>query len=133
MALPAGRFDERAAHAVVGGFHRLHEQLYTFADRNAGVELVTLRLRAVGTMEKITPREIGAVAAGTAAGAAGTRSVWFGGLGFVATPVYRRAGLRAGHRIVGPAIIDQLDTTTLILPADKAEVDRYGNLVITLG
>lgn len=133
VPLPAAGFDERASHAVVDAFHQLHEQLYTFADRNAGVELVTLRLRAVGTMEKIATCEIGAAGAGTAARATDTRRVWFGKLGFVATPVYRRADLLAGHRIAGPAIVDQLDTTTVILPGDTANVDRYGNLVITLG
>ena len=132
VPVPAGRFDPQAARAMVEAFHRLHQQLYTFADRNAGVELVTLRLRAVGVMDKIAPREIAAVAEGTPAQASAARSVWFDGHGFVETPVYRRADLRAGHRIDGPAIVDQLDTTTVILPADRAGVDRYGNIVITL-
>ena len=133
VPVPEGRFDPQAAHAMVEAFHRLHQQLYTFADRNAGVELVTLRLRAVGVMDKIAPREVAAVAERTPAQACATRSVWFDGCGFVETPVYRRADLRAGHRIDGPAIVDQLDTTTVILPADRASVDRYGNIVIALG
>jgi len=133
IPVPGGRFDARVAHGLAEGFHSLHERLYTFADRNARVELVTLRLRAVGVMEKIAPREIGAVADGTPAQGIAARSVWFSGLGFVETPVHRRADLRAGHRIIGPAIVDQLDTTTVILPADRADVDRYGNIVITLG
>ena len=48
-------------------------------------------------------------------------------------PAYRRDALRAGHRIGGPAVVDQLDSTSLILPGQTAEVDRHGNLIIRLG
>ena len=44
--------------------------------------------------------------------------------------LYSRAGLEAGHRIVGPAIVLQPDTTTVVLPGYEADVDAYGNLVI---
>ena len=46
------------------------------------------------------------------------------------TPRYWRPGLKAGNRIDGPAIVDQMDTTTLIPPGFSAHVDRCGNLVI---
>jgi N-methylhydantoinase A len=46
------------------------------------------------------------------------------------TQRYSRAGLKAGNRIAGPAIVDQMDTTTLIPPGFSARVDRCGNLVI---
>src|SRR2546430_13379691 len=45
-------------------------------------------------------------------------------------PAYRRDALRAGHEITGPAVVDQLDSTSLILPGQAAEVDRHGNLII---
>ncbi len=38
--------------------------------------------------------------------------------------------LRAGHRVPGPAIVTQMDTTTLILPGHAGEVDAYGNILI---
>ncbi len=56
-----------------------------------------------------------------------------GGDSFVATPTYRRENLRAGHRIDGSAIVDQLDATTVIFPGQQAAVDRHGNLIITEG
>ena len=48
------------------------------------------------------------------------------------TPIYRREALRAGHVVDGPAIVEQLDSTTVILPRQRAEVDRHGLLTITV-
>ena len=52
---------------------------------------------------------------------------------FVTTPVYRRERLRAGHRLPGPAIVEQMDSTTVILGGQEAEVDAGASLVIHVG
>ncbi|MEO8136276.1 MAG: hydantoinase/oxoprolinase family protein [Betaproteobacteria bacterium] len=62
----------------------------------------------------------------------GIRAVWFGGA-WLDTPVYTRHALAAGTTIAGPAIVEQLDTTTVIEPDDSACVDPLGNLIVTLG
>ena len=59
------------------------------------------------------------------------RPVWFEG-GFVETPVYRREHLPAGARFAGPAIIEQLDCTTVIEPGNAVELDAIGNLIVTV-
>lgn len=132
-----GELDDAAMARLVQAFHDRHEQLYTFADRTMPVELVNVRVRAVGLIDKIKRGEIPAVEAGTAARPDGERKVAFdpkdGIGGFVDTPVHRRAGLRAGHVVEGPAIIEQLDTTTVIFPGQTARVDGYGNLIIEVG
>jgi N-methylhydantoinase A len=46
--------------------------------------------------------------------------------------IYRRTALRAGNRVKGPAIVQQMDTTTVIPPDVVATVDRHGNLVVRL-
>jgi N-methylhydantoinase A len=51
--------------------------------------------------------------------------------GPVEAPIYDRARLGAGARIAGPAILTQLDATTLVLPGQLGEVDRVGNLIVT--
>ena len=61
-----------------------------------------------------------------------TRSVYFSGQGFCATPVYARSTLQATHVLPGPAIVEQLDATTVIFPGQEAVVDLYGNLLIHL-
>lgn len=50
--------------------------------------------------------------------------------GFYETSIFQRSSLDAGDKIVGPAIVEQLDTTILILPDQTALVDSYGNLII---
>jgi N-methylhydantoinase A len=52
--------------------------------------------------------------------------------GYVEIPVYRREALLAGNVLDGPAIIEQLDATTVIYPRQRAHVDRLGNLVVTV-
>ncbi len=119
---------EAAAVEAVERFHLLHEQLYTFAQRDTIVEIVNLRVAAVCELER--PRLVERVGGGSLAEAqTGTNPVWFGE-GPVPTPVYDRARLAAGIRINGPAILTQLDATTVILPGETATADRYGNLVV---
>jgi N-methylhydantoinase A len=50
----------------------------------------------------------------------------------VDTPVFARHTLYAGHVVHGPAIVEQLDTTTVIFPGHQATVDAYGNLLMHL-
>ena len=112
-------------------FHTQHERLYTFAERETQVEIVTLRLRAIGLVDKIALPEI-AVAAGSKPEAYEQRAVRLDGASHH-VPAYRRDALRAGHRINGPAVVDQLDSTSLVFPGQTADVDRHGNLIIRLG
>jgi N-methylhydantoinase A/oxoprolinase/acetone carboxylase beta subunit len=51
----------------------------------------------------------------------------------VPTRYYEREALEAGNRLVGPAIVNQYDSTTVIPPGVEAHVDRYGNIVIEVG
>jgi N-methylhydantoinase A len=53
--------------------------------------------------------------------------------GFVPTPIYRRERLLGGHLIAGPAVIEQMDATTVIPPGQRARVDDRANLVIDTG
>jgi N-methylhydantoinase A/oxoprolinase/acetone carboxylase beta subunit len=52
--------------------------------------------------------------------------------GWFDTPVYERGGLRAGVYFDGPAIVEQLDSTTVVELGDRVEVDRDGNLIMTV-
>jgi N-methylhydantoinase A len=64
----------------------------------------------------------------------GRRKVLFDeAAGYVDTPIYDRAALGAGAEIAGPAIIEQLDSTTVIMPGQTSRVERYGNIIIEIG
>lgn len=129
VPVPDGAIDAAACARAVAGFHALHRQLYTFADEDGPVEIVNLRVHAAGLTDHVTPPEI--AAARGPAEPASTRRVIFDAA--IDTPVYRREALLAGHRVDGPAIIDQLDCTTTLLPGQSARVDRFGNLLVTEG
>ena len=117
---------------VVGRFHARHEGLYTYALPDAPVEIVTLRVAATGRVRRFTlprlPRSTRA-----ARPRPPRRPVFFSSTGWVDCPCYRRDALPAGAALAGPAVVEQLDATTVILPRQRAVVDGYGDLVIRLG
>jgi N-methylhydantoinase A len=99
----------------MGAFHRRHERLYTFAQEDTPVELVTLRVDALGILPHPQLPEL---PPGGNPGAAivGHQPVALAA-GRTEAPTYDRARLGAGDRVRGPAILTQLDATTLLLPA----------------
>ncbi|MCY4310919.1 MAG: hypothetical protein OXC54_06365, partial [Rhodospirillaceae bacterium] len=60
------------------------------------------------------------------------RPVWFQDDAPVDTPVYQRADLASGASFIGPAVIDQFDSTTIVFPDDKLTVDDAGNIAISV-
>jgi N-methylhydantoinase A len=62
-----------------------------------------------------------------------TKDVFFRGHGFVPAAVFKRAALRSGNRVNGPALIEEHASTTLVQPGDELAVDGFGNLQIRIG
>jgi N-methylhydantoinase A len=114
------------AAGVEAAFNEAHRTLYGFALESA-IELVTLRVEATGRMPA-PPRPL--LSAGSGAKSAATLPVHFAG-GTRDVPLYERATLGAGDRIAGPAIISQLDATTLVLPGWQAEVHPSGAILLS--
>jgi N-methylhydantoinase A len=131
----AGPVTARTLQDAVDEFERLYAQLYGEGTcfRAAGVQALTYRVRGEGILT-VQPRlhEI-AEADGTTAEDAllERRPICLGEReGFVETPAYDYARLRAGHVIEGPAVI-QVPTTTVVVPRDmRGKIDRLGNLSI---
>jgi len=112
-------------------FDAAHEQLYGFASPDDPVEAVNLRLALRGVTAP-APAPPSPAPAG-APRAAGQRRVHFAPDGSVDTAVFERTALRPGQLLEGPAIVEQLDTTTVIGPGDRARVDAAGNLLLDVG
>ncbi|HYZ64309.1 MAG TPA: hydantoinase/oxoprolinase family protein [Acetobacteraceae bacterium] len=131
VPVPDGRIGPATLDALAEGFAAAHKRMYGFIAEGEPVELVTFRVEATGLVRKAAfqPRpERGADAAGAIIG---KREVWLPEAGgFVACPVYDRDKLEAGNRIAGPAIIEQMDTTTVVLPGMSARVEPYLNLIL---
>ena len=112
-------------------FAAAHLRLYGFAAGDEPVQLVTFRLEASAVVPKA--RFVARDDAGAEAGGAviGRRSVWLPEAGgAVVCPIYDRALLRAGNRFAGPAVVEQMDATTVVLPGWIARVEPYLNLIL---
>ncbi len=129
IAVPAELIAEGGSlDAVLTNFHETHERLYGVRFE-LPIELVALRVIATGATP---PVEVAAPTAGTTDPAEAiieTLPAYFNG-GWVDTPHIDRDRLAAGARVVGPAIIRQYDTTTVLMPDHYADVDDLGNLMI---
>ena len=118
---------ETTARALEG-FHDLHEQLYTFAQRDTAIEIVTLHVSAVGTL--MQPRLTELLSGGSLVEAEIDRTTIHFEEGLLSVPIYDREKLAADVTFEGPALIVQLDSTTLVNPDQSATVDRFGNLIL---
>jgi N-methylhydantoinase A len=129
---PVGAVDEAALRVIRDRFHEEHDRTYGHGYPDQPTELVNLRLTAVGEIPKPRLREIPAARGDVRQAAKGARPVYFGALGdFAITTVYDRSKLGAGHSFAGPAVVEEVDCTTLVPPEFKADVDRWGNLLIS--
>ena len=95
------------------------------------MQIVTLRLEATGLVRKAELKAYPEAGPDAAGAITGQRPVWFPEAGdFVPTPIYSRDALQPGNRFAGPAIVEQMDTTTVVPPGMNARVDAYLNLIL---
>jgi len=111
-------------------FHALHEQLYTFAQRDTLVEIVTLHVAAVGNL--LQPRLPELAEGGSLEDAMIDRLPVHLEEGPRNVPVYDREKLSSGMTFTGPALVVQLDSTSLIHEGHQASCDRFGNLIVEI-
>jgi N-methylhydantoinase A len=119
---------ELSLDAVGQRFDDEHTRLFTFA-LDAEHELVNLRAVVQARRTHVTAEEIPGGGGDPSAAATGTSPIWVDDASQDAT-VYERAKLRAGDRVDGPAIVTEMDSTTLVLPGHTGAVDRFGNILI---
>ena len=132
IVVEPGKFDGVRRDQILEEFHKEHERAYGFSAPGEPVEIVAIRLTAVGDIAKPTLREIGKTSGGVDSASRTTRSVYFAeSKGFVDCPVYDRYKLSSGDVLQGPAIIEEMDSTTIIHPEYKGDVDRYGNIFLS--
>lgn len=123
--------DELAAEGFAGiaaRFDALHEQLFTFA-LDADKEFVNLRSVVQGPPANVKAEVRGGGSGSVEDAVIGDHQVFAEGRRHDAK-LYERARLAPGHRVPGPAVVTEMDSTTLILPGYAAEVDAVGNLLI---
>jgi len=133
VALSDRQAEQLELPTLRDGFFAAHERNYGYHNPDDPIEVVNLRITAIGRLQG--PAGTGEGVAETGGGGATAdhhRPVWFSAEAPMDTPVYDRAKLEAGLELGGPAVIEQLDTTTLLAPGDRLRVDGSGNLIVEL-
>ena len=132
VACPDGPITREWADRVAAAFHEGHRALYgyDFAGRaDQVVEWVNLRATGIGPIPRPEIGEIFSASGDVDRAVLETRRVYYDQ--WTDATIYDRAKLGAGDRISGPAVVQEFGSTVPIHPGFIAEVDRYGNLIIT--
>ncbi|WP_269409446.1 hydantoinase/oxoprolinase family protein [Lentibacillus daqui] len=111
-------------------FHELHEQSYTFMLPDAEIEIVNLHLTGFGQVEKHKLRRLEETGTSLEETVLEHRNVYFRDQGWIEIPIHSRNLLDPSHVVMGPAIIEESTSSTLILDNQKAEIDAFGNIII---
>jgi N-methylhydantoinase A len=135
ISTPVGHrdtFTRADIEEIVKQFHDLHYRIYAYGSVDEKVEFINLRVAAVGKVPEISLAHTGTGDGDAEVARKGVRSVHFPSEGFADAAIYDRALLQPGHRVIGPALIEEVASTTVITPGLKGTVDAYGNIIIPL-
>jgi N-methylhydantoinase A len=119
---------KRGLSAISDQFDAEHKRLFTFA-LELEHEVVTLRTAVHGRGIRLKRAAIAAGSAGAAAAIVGRQASYMDGKRVTAA-VYDRARFKSGNIIKGPAIVMEMDSTTVILPGHHGRIDALGNILI---
>ncbi|OZB92225.1 hydantoinase/oxoprolinase family protein [Paenibacillus sp. XY044] len=127
LPLDGVMLEDPTGEQMIAAFHDLHRRQYGHSDAAAELELINLRVRLTG--HTLKPHVASVPLAQGEISPIGTRSIQYGGREYEAS-VYARSDMYAGHRVDGPAIVEQDDTTVLILAGWQGITDAAGNLIL---
>lgn len=132
VPLPSGDFTPENLSDVAERFHASYAKLYGQAHPNVAIEFVTCRVTSSGPDSDLRLPELEAGQKQPSSEALlGTRQVYFAPDGFVDTRIVNRYALRTGNVLVGPAVVEERESTVVIPPSMAGHVDAFGNLVLT--
>jgi N-methylhydantoinase A len=128
VTAPGGAIDDSFLSSLIDAFHAAHLRMfgYNYAGQQK-VELVNFCVSGFGLIERPSMPKLEAPSAALAAKSA--RAVYFGGA-FRDTPVYDRAALPPGLELVGPVVVEEFGSTTVVFPGQHLVVDAHGILVV---
>ena len=131
--VPGGPLSRDSLKAMEDAFHDKHETLYSYKEEDSPTEIQSLRMVAFGKLRRPSPVRQESATDDVSTALKTNRKVYFEEHGdYIETPVYDELGLKYGHTIEGPAIIEPATTTLLLPPKTKLEVDEFGNYIVTI-
>src|SRR5262249_52023909 len=110
-------------------FDARHQTMFGHSAPDEPVEIVSYRVRGIGRVPRVEMPRVAGAGAALADALREKRPVRFDGE-TIECPVYQREKLDVGLRVAGPAVLDQLDCTTVICPGQVARVDEWKNLIV---
>jgi N-methylhydantoinase A/oxoprolinase/acetone carboxylase beta subunit len=122
----AAYLDETALDGLIAGFHDIHRQRFSYANPGSPVEIVSLRVAAVGRLPK--PQGKPPAAAKSEREPLRRRRVWMGGA-WQETPVWSRHAIGADMALAGPAVIEEAYTTVLLADGWTCRRNARGHLI----
>jgi len=128
-----GRLTRKEIDATVARFHALHQQVYAYSSEKEGVDVINVRLTGIGQVPDVKLPKRKRAAQTARAALKNKRRVYFAERGFVNVPVYERDLLKPGMTLPGPCMIEEIISSTVVIPGATAKLDAWGNIVITLG
>jgi len=135
VPVPAAVAESGDLESIAQAFHSEHNRLYGYdlKDEGTGIELINVRVRAIGRTDKPALPKIASGNGDPSRAQKGVRRAFVPEDGtFAELPVYAADLLCAGDRFAGPALVERADTTIVVSRSYLASVDEYGNIILSM-
>ena len=129
VPVPTRPVDCGALEKIAETFHDRHLHTYGHNNRDEPVQIVSVRLAAIGATPPIPIRD--KVAPARTDAVKDKRQAWFRETGLVEATIYDRRRMPSGLAVTGPAVIESLESTILVLPGCQAEMNEDGYVLLT--
>jgi len=129
LPVPPRAVDAAALAEIAAAFHDRHLHTYGHDNRSEPVQIVSVRVSAIGAMAPLVIRDTMAPPGTDAVKA--KRQVWFRETGVVNATIYDRKRMPAGLEVAGPVVIESLESTILVPPGWQARMNEDGFVLLT--
>jgi N-methylhydantoinase A len=130
--VPNRPLEEADRAEIRGRFDKMHQDVYGTHASGEVPDIVNVRVMSLAEVAKLDLPEL-PPQKGAPKEVARRKVLFEEAEGYLDTPIFDRASLGAGAEIAGPAVIEQLDSTTVVMPGQTARVEKYGNIIIEIG
>ena len=132
ITLPPGKLAPAELERARSQFEEAHMRAYGYTAPDDPIELVNLRLTAIGKLPTLARKTVERGSGDPSRAVKGSRPLWFRDSGKeTQCTVYDRYLLRGGDTLPGPALVEEMDSCTVVLPGYQARVDEHGNLALS--
>jgi N-methylhydantoinase A len=129
IPVPPRAVDAAALAEIAAAFHDRHLRTYGHDNRSEPVQIVSVRVTAIGAIAPLVIRDT--VARSGTNTIKAKRQVWFRETGVIEAAIYDRQRMPAGLEVAGPVVIESLESTILVPPGWQAKMNEDGFVLLT--